>query len=269
MGLLRRFLDANVKISQTLNRLLPDSLQADGNQVFLRDFVPDSVSEGDRVYDLGGGSRPFISLDRKRALNLTIIGLDISEEELSAAPDGVYDREIVADLTKFVGDGDGDVVICQAVLEHVRDGAGTMRAISSCLKPGGRAFIFAPCRNAMFARLNLLLPQSVKERLLFTLFPSKAKGHDGFPAFYDKCTPRELEQLADANGLNIEHRRLFWMSSYFTVLAPAFIAWRLIQGANYLFLGDNAAEAYIYVLRKRTPASSGVGLGDAAPSFSS
>ena len=251
MGLLRGFIDANVKASVALNRLLPQYLRTDGNYAFLEEFIPNSVSAGDRAYDLGGGSRPFLSIDRKRELGLTVVGLDISGEELAAAPDGVYDQQIVADLTKFTGDGDGDVVVCQAVLEHVRDGTGTMRAIASCLKPGGRAFIFAPCRNAVFARLNLMLPQKVKERLLFALFPSKAEGHDGFPAFYDKCTPKELEQLAESNGLEIEQRRLFWMSSYFTVLFPAFLGWRLLQAVSYLLLGKDAAETYIYVLRKR------------------
>ena len=31
--------------------------------------------------------------------------------------------------------------------------------------------------------------------------PDKAHGHDGFPAYYDRCTPREIEALARDNGL--------------------------------------------------------------------
>jgi 2-polyprenyl-6-hydroxyphenyl methylase/3-demethylubiquinone-9 3-methyltransferase len=234
-----------------LNGLLPKSICEDGNRVFLDVYIPHSVSLGNKVYDLGAGSRPFISLQRKNELAVTVVGLDISGEELAAAPPGVYDQLIVADLTNFTGNGDGDVVICQATLEHVRDGDGAMKAIASCLKSGGRAFIFAPCRNAVFARLNLILPQTVKKYLLFAFFPKKAEGHDGFPAFYDKCTPAELEHLAAENGLDVEQRRLFWMSSYFTVFTPAFVAWRIVQGLSTLLLGRNAAETYVYVLRKR------------------
>ena len=94
------------------------------------------------------------------------------------------------------------------------------------------------------------MPQALKERLLYALFPHKAEGHDGFRAYYDHCTPRDLEDLARMNGLLVEERRLFWISSYFSIFAPAYVAWRMIQGILYLLLSANAAETYIYVLKK-------------------
>ena len=249
--LLRRFININITASTAINKLLPRRVREDGNRFFIERIIPTCASEGSLIYDLGGGSRPCISLERKKALGLTIVGLDISREELAAAPAGIYDRVIEADLTTFQGEGDGDVVICQSVMEHVRDSTGAIRAISSCLKPGGRAYIFAPCRNAIFARLNLILPQTVKTQLLFRFFPEKAKGHDGFPAHYDQCTPSEIEHIARLNGLHMERMELFWMSSYFTVFVPAFILWRLVQLLTYFFWGRIAAETFIYTFSKK------------------
>lgn len=249
-SLLRYFITANVRVSRAFDRLLPGALRVDGNLTFATSYVPRALVAGDTVYDLGGGSRPFVDLATKQRWQLTVVGVDVSAEELAAAPDGIYDRTIAADLCVFTGAGDADSVICQATLEHVPDGNGAMRAIASSLKPGGRAYIFAPSRNALFARLNLLLPEAFKRRFLFAAFPNKAKGHDGFPAFYDRCTPREFERNAVSHGLVVEERRLFWMSAYLTVFAPAFVAWRIAQGFAYLLLGDNAAETFIYVLRK-------------------
>lgn len=111
-------------------------------------------------------------------------------------------------------------------------------------------FIFAPARNALFARLNLLLPEDFKRRLLFALFPGKAKGHDGFRAYYDKCTPSQIEAMAARHGLVVEQRRIFWISSYFMAFVPAYLAWRAYQGISALFIGDDAAESFIYVFRK-------------------
>ncbi len=251
MDTLQRFVNANIWLSRIIDSALPYRLRQDGNKTFIAEILPTAVSQGDVVYDLGGGSRPFVTLAQKRQLSLTVIGLDLSAEELAAAPAGIYDRTIVADLCTFTGSGDADVIICQATLEHVPDTKGTMRALASTAKPGGRIFIFAPSRNALFARLNMLMPEGIKRLLLFTIFPIKAQGHDGFRAYYNNCTPREIEALASANGFEIEERHLFWISSYFMAFTPAYIAWRLWQGLNWLLLGDNAAETFIFVLRKK------------------
>jgi 2-polyprenyl-6-hydroxyphenyl methylase/3-demethylubiquinone-9 3-methyltransferase len=250
MPFLESFIAANRRLSEALDRLLPSVLRVDGNKTFIAEYIPRASSPGSIVYDLGGGSRPFVDAKTKRRLGLTVVGIDVSADELAAAPAGVYDRQVSADLCSFIGSGDADCVICQAVLEHVPDGAGAMRAIATTLKPGARAYIFAPSRNAAFARMNLLLPQDFKQRMLYRLFPEKAEGHDGFRAYYDRCTPRDVEALALANGLVVEERRLFWTSSYFFVFAPAYLTWRAIQGLMYLLLGANAAETYIYVLTK-------------------
>lgn len=248
--MLSQFVGLNRRLSAAIDSLLPETLRRDGNGTFLREVLPHAVRPNDLVYDLGGGSRPYLSTERKSALGARVVGLDIDAAELAAAPAGAYDRVIAHDLCTFQGAGDADVIICQATLEHVPDTAGAMRAMASTVRPGGRIYIFAPCRNALFARLNRVLPEDLKRRLLFALFPHKGEGHDGFKAYYDRCTPSQIEALARANGLHVEQRRLFWMSSYFTVLVPAFLAWRLMQLLSYLVMREDAAETFIYVLRK-------------------
>jgi 2-polyprenyl-6-hydroxyphenyl methylase/3-demethylubiquinone-9 3-methyltransferase len=175
--------------------------------------------------------------------------LDICVDELQGAPEGSYDSTIVADLCDFQGSGDADIVICQATLEHVHDTTGAIGAISSILKPGGKAYIFAPCRNAVFARLNLVLPQRAKEKILFWFLPEAEEGQ-GFPAKYHKCTPSELEALFRESSLRVVERKFFWMSSYFMVFFPVFLVWRVWQGLFYLVAGSNAAETFIYVVQR-------------------
>lgn len=251
MGIARQFINLNIALSLLIDKALPARLREDGNKFFLREMLPKALKEGATVYDLGGGSQPCISLEDKDQRCLTLVGLDISAQELLAAPEGVYDRTVAADLCTFIGNEDADIVVCQALLEHVPDTSEAMRAIASIVKPGGRAYLFVPSGNAVFARLNILLPESLKRRALFALFPHKALGHDGFNAYYDQCTPSKIEFLAYQNSMEVEECQLFWTSSYFRILTPVFIIWRLWQVLSYPMLGKDSAETFAYVLRKK------------------
>jgi trans-aconitate methyltransferase len=197
-SLLRQFLDANIWLSRKFDTCLPEKYNAQGNGIFRTEVAKPYIAQRDIIiYDLGGGSRPYITPKHKAEFNQTIFGLDIDGDELADAPQGSYDDAITADLTTYNGQGDGDLVICQAALEHVNDNDGSFRAMASVLKSGGVATIFTPSRNAVFARLNMILPQKLKQKILFTLFPHKAEGHDGFKAYYDQCTPKKFRKLAD------------------------------------------------------------------------
>jgi len=243
------FVSFNQRLSRRLNNLLPESVRQDGNSFFRTKILPGIFTNGDVVYDLGGGKQPFVTSEIKSRWSLKVVGLDISAAELESAPPGVYDSTIVANLCDFKGNSDADIVICQATLEHVHDTRGAIEAIASILKTCGRAYIFAPSRNAAFARLNLLLPQSVKEKILYLLLP-QTEGSQGFPATYDQCTPSELEALFREFNLRVVERKLFWMSTYFMVLSPLFVVWRLWQGIFYLLARANAAETFIYVVQR-------------------
>jgi 2-polyprenyl-6-hydroxyphenyl methylase/3-demethylubiquinone-9 3-methyltransferase len=246
----RAFISVNQKLSASLDYLLPQKIRKDGNISFLTEILPNHLRKHEVIYDLGSGSRPCVTIEQKKSLKLHVTGLDIDETELLLAPRGIYDRIIVADLCNFVGDSEADVVVCQATLEHVKDLAGALRALASCAKNGGRVLIFVPCRNAAFARFNLALPQSVKKKLLYYIFPLKAIGHDGFAAYYDRCTPTQVAEIANQYGLRVEEERTFWKSSYFYVFVPAYLIWRSYQAILYLIIGKDAAETFALVLRK-------------------
>lgn len=240
----------NRAVSRAFDRVLPGDMVRDGNGTFIHRTVPGLLRARMTVYDVGGGSRPFLVPARRAELSAKVVGLDISAEELAAAPVGSYDKCIVTDLAEFRGDGTGDLVICQSTLEHVRDVEGALLGISSALRIGGMAAIFTPCRNATFARLNVLLPQRLKERVLFSIFPEKADGHDGFPAFYDRCTPKELAKLAEASGLKVMDTQLYWRSSYFSFFFPAYLLWRIWTVFARCILGQQYCETFSIVLEK-------------------
>lgn len=248
-GILRAFLEGQIALSRRFDRWLPEKYSIDGNSDFKDSILPRYLTRDIVVYDVGGGSRPYVDVTLKRKRNLKVVGLDIDAKELNAAPPGSYDATVCADLTAYRGRNDADLVICQAALEHVRDTEKAFAALATIPKPGGLVAIFVPSRNAVFARLNLLLPETWKRFLLFSIFPQKERMHDGFEAHYDKCTPRQFASMAHAHGFEIEMQRLYFLSSYFSFFAPAYVLWRLWTLAFHAAAGAQAAETFVMVLR--------------------
>lgn len=224
-------------------------MSVDGNYEFRTEYAISHLRAHPNpvVYDVGGGKNPYLSLALKRQLNATVVGLDISQTELDAAPHGAYDNTVCADLMLYQGNQDADFVICQTLLEHVRDVSKAFDALAGILKQGGVLLVFVPSRNAVFARLNLLLPEKLKRLLLFAIFP-QTKRDQGFPSYYDRCTPAAFNQLAQERALVVIDRRLYYCSMYFSFFAPLHVLWR---AWIYLFKRldeEKAAETFAMAL---------------------
>jgi len=248
-SLLRKTIEYQSRLSTAIDRLLPQRYRIYGRQFFREQLVPRYLARGQTIYDVGGGANPFLTPEVKDRLGARVVGLDVSAAELERAPERSYDCTRCVDISAYQGSADADIIICQSVLEHVRDVAAAFRSLSSILRPGGRLLVFVPNRNALFARLNLLLPEQVKRGLLFTVYPEKRQT-SGFPAYYDRCTPREFRELATRCGLIVEVEEHFFISSYFFAILPAYFLWRLwILTASRLF-GGQAASTFCMVLRK-------------------
>jgi 2-polyprenyl-6-hydroxyphenyl methylase/3-demethylubiquinone-9 3-methyltransferase len=201
------------------------------------------------VYDVGGGKHPYVDTKLKAELSLSIVGLDIDPNELSRAPEGAYDELICSDIATYRGKQDADLIICQAVLEHVENVEQALAAMASILRVGGRAIIFVPSRNAVFARLNLMLPERVKKKLLYTIYP-QPRSHHGFRSYYDRCTPTGFRAMATQHGLEIEESRMYFVSAYFSFFLPAYLMWRLWILLYRLLARERAAETFSMALKR-------------------
>ena len=247
--LIRALIKSQTALSRAFDHLLPLSFRIDGASDFKQHIVPSHLGPALAIYDIGGGARPCVTLEVKQRLGLTVAGIDIGADEFTRAPPGVYDRTIVADITAYRESEVADLVICKSTLEHVHNTEAALAAMASLLRPGGTLLVFTPSRNAMFARLNRLLPERFKRRLLSFFMPDKAD-HLGFPAFYDRCTPRNFRRFAAQAGLDVVELRAYYTSTYFSVAFPVYVLWRLWIIASRLVAGEDAAETFVLVARK-------------------
>lgn len=245
----RWLIASQMALSRAFDRLLPQSFRIDGSKDFKQRIVPSYLRPGLTVYDIGGGARPCVDLETKRRLGLKMTGVDIDEDQFAKAPCGVYDRAIVTDITTYQEQNAADLVVCKSTLEHVRDTGAAVATMARLLNPGGTLLVFVPSRNALYARLNVLLPQHMKMGLLRTFMPDRAD-HLGFPAVYDHCTPRDFCRFAVSQGLQIKELRPYYISSYFSVVFPVYLLWRIWMLAYRAVAREHAAESFILIARK-------------------
>lgn len=243
------FFKSQYWLSKKFDNFLPLKFTLDGNWDFSNNIAPKYLKKNIILYDIGGGKSPFLQVQKKEELNIEVIGLDIDNSELNDSPEGAYDIKVCCDITKYKGQNNADLVICQALLEHVPSVESAFISISSILKHSGIALIFVPSRNAIFAKLNILLPQNAKKAILFFIFPQKIF-KQGFPAYYDRCTPSEFKKLGEKYGLRLIDEKYYFVSSYFSFFFPFYFFWRLWTLLFYLFSREQAAETFTLVFRK-------------------
>jgi SAM-dependent methyltransferase len=255
MSLLKKFFKWQFDLSMTFDKaFLDERYTTYGTTDFHVNLIPNFITKDSLVYDIGGGKCPHIFPKLKKEKNIRSIGVDIDPEELARAPKGEYDETICADITKTTGKGDGDFIISRAVLEHVKDARAAILNMATFIKPGGRIIAFAPCRNAWFARLNMLLPEGFKKSLIEYFYSDAGLAEVmGFKAYYSHGTPRQIEAIAKEAGLVIVEKRLYYMSSYFAYFTPLHIFWRLYQMTMRAIGTEQFCEGFAYVFEK--PAS--------------
>ncbi len=248
-GLPGKFIDFNKCLSRRFDAVLPKSFRVDGHKHFREKFAPPQIPDGALVYEVGGGKHPLHSREEKVLRDLHVVGLDIDEGELTRAPRGAYDATIRADITEYRGRENADVVICQALFEHVADTNFAFAGLASILKKDGVALLFTPSRNAVYARVNLLIPERLKRILIRLLYPELAD-QSGFPGRYHHCTLSEFEDMARGQGFAVVQKKTYYFSEYFSFFAPFHVLWRLWLWGFFLFARDGAAETFSMALRK-------------------
>lgn len=233
--ILRRFVECNIA-SRVFDKLLPQNLTLDGNRYFMDSSYVRFLERACTGFDIGCGRHPAIALAQKRRFELSVTGVDISDEESAGAFEGAYDKVVCGDITTYRGDASGDLVLCQSLLEHVLSTDGAFRAMASSLKPGGIALLSCPSRNAVF---------------------STACGSQGFMSCYDHGTPLAFERMTAAHGFEVRERHVFYSSSYFSFLLPLHMVWLAWIVLFRAVSPVQAAETFVYALRRIDPLSSG------------
>ena len=174
--------------------------------------------------DIGAGLSLPYAKRRNPDDGVTIVGVDISEEDM-ASNESLDERrvaDVVAGPLPF-DDGELDLIVSSSVLEHLQDLEAFVAEAARVLRPGGGFIHVFPSRYASFAILNRLLPHALKRRLLHYVHPGTV-GTQGFPAYYDRCYHSAYAALLRRYGFEVDRTRASYYGSapYFSIFFPAY-----------------------------------------------
>ena len=160
--------------------------QADWEVAF-RSAIQPELRSGMVIIDVGGGRKPAMSRS-DLPHSTTYIGLDLSERELLAAPEGSYDRVVVGDVTTYEPTlaGTADLVVSWQVLEHVAPLDKALANVHSYLRPGGVFVAQLSGGWSAFAILNRTVPHQWAKATMARLIGRDPESV--FSAPYDRCT---------------------------------------------------------------------------------
>lgn len=223
-AMLRTFFDFNRRFSNRVERRLPQAREElfETYETTVARYM--TARPGQLVVDVGGGRACPFAKYRRPGDGTRIVAVDISAEELALNRD--VDETRVANIMHDLpfADGEADMVVSRAVVEHLRDVEAFIATGTRVLKPGGFFIHVFSARYAPFAVLNRFLPDWFSQRVLYFFHPTHA-GIGGFPAFYDRCYPSAFTNLLDKHGFELEECRItFYQSRYYNFFFPLYLA---------------------------------------------
>lgn len=179
------------------------------------------------ILDVGGGAECCFNAFKPPGGR--ILCLDVSPQQLANNRDA--DELLLADATKEIPlpDASVDLIVSRAVLEHMESPQDFFRHSFRVLKPGSYCIHVFPCKMALFAIINRLLPQTLSRKILFYFKPD-SRGKGGFPAYYHKCYYTGIKRVLMETGFDLKEIRHYYNQSvYFEFFLPFFLLCALYE----------------------------------------
>jgi len=249
--LFKRFVEWNKSICDRIEMMLPGEFTR--SLLYLHERTVVAAMTGRRsqtVVDIGGGHFSPFAKHRDPKLGTRLVAIDILVEQIKK--NTFADFGVVADVGQSIPlkDGSVDIIVTRSVLEHLEDNRDFFSECLRVLKDGGTCFHVFPCRFALFALINQIIPNAVANKLLFSLFP-EWRERCGFRAYYHNCYSRSMIKRQLSAGLSIkEVYYRYYQAIYFKFFIPFYLLvtfYDLIL--YYMNLRPLAAQMFLIVAK--------------------
>jgi SAM-dependent methyltransferase len=217
LALLQKIVFLNVKLSKLFDRIFPDFIKTKSYEDQLLSFVNKTINgqEGYSILEVGGIDRPLL----QRSSKVRYDGIDI---EYKAQCEEIYDHFYVQSIEQPI-ENKYDMVISITLLEHVQNNDASVTQMYQALKHGGHMAHYLPSKYHPYSLILRLVSPKWQVRLIKTLRPW-AMDLTGYPAFFNKCSPKEMKILFASTGFrNIKIVPFFRATDYFRFFFPCYI----------------------------------------------
>jgi SAM-dependent methyltransferase len=154
----------------------------------------EGLAPGVQILDVGSGPRPALP-PHLRPERCRYVALDVSAEELAAAPTGSFDEILIRSVTEHMPELDGcfDLVLSYHAFEHVKPLSRAVDNLRGYLRPGGRLVAMLSGSFSAFALANRVLPDRLGRALMERLIARDPE--TVFHSYYDGCWHGALERM--------------------------------------------------------------------------
>jgi SAM-dependent methyltransferase len=203
--------------------------------------------EGVRILDVGAGRSPTIA-PQDRPPGCEYVGLDISAEELAAAPPGAYDSGVVHDIsTPYAELRDFDVILSWQVLEHVANLEAALTNFGAMLRPGGVLLAQTSGSYAAFSLLARVVPHRLRVYGMARLLGHREE--QKFATRYDRCTDQAIRSIL-SGWASVEIVPFYRGAPYFGMARPLQRLYLVYEDAVATRNSTKLATHYLIVARR-------------------
>ncbi len=215
--LLLRFVRFNRHLSHALARKFPGTFSAKSYGQVLKERIKADLAQrsGVTVLEVGGIDRPLL----KKNPAFRYHGMDIESKERCFE---LYDEFLVQSIEKAIA-AKYQMIISTTLLEHVPNNAAAVQDMYQGLTPGGVMHHFIPSKNHPYSICLRLVGPRLQQTLIRYLRPDSV-ATTGYPAFFNHCSPREMEDLFQRAGFVEIHLQHFYRANdYFAFFVPLYV----------------------------------------------
>lgn len=222
----------------------------DGFTTFLTDLIDKYHIRS--ICDIGGGANPVLSADYIKQKKIDYYLLDISELELSKAPENY--NKILADIASqhFKVNTKFDLIFSKMLAEHITDPKQFHMNILSCLATNGLAVHYFPTLYTIPFFVNYVMPERLADILLHMFETRDRFQHAKFPAYYRWCRGPTNKQIGLFISLGyevVEYRGFFGHGYYNKIKVLDKLNW--IKTNYHLKHPNPIFTSYAYVILKK------------------
>lgn len=234
----------NVKLSEIVDRKIFRFSKKESYKAQLLSFINETVNtcKPHAVLEVGGIEKPLLQLSKQ----IRYDGLNIEYKEQY---ERIYDNFIVQSIEDPIR-YKYDLIISRAVLEHVQDNQASIKQMSQALRRGGYTIHYLPSKYHPYSLLLRLSGPEWQRRLIKILRPW-ARNKTGYPAFFDKCSPKEMRKLFKSEGFDcVTIIPFFRANDYFRFFLPLYIAVTLWENICEKFKWEQFCSGFIVIARR-------------------
>jgi len=221
-----KFVELNRRACRVLDQLLPNFFgvtrhyDLDQHEIIFG-YIQNPAYRN--ILEVGGVDRPILSKSR----NYKYVGLDIDNRP---GCDACYDEFLVQSIEDPVEyDTAFDLIISTTLLEHVPNNTDSFKSMFNALASGGIMVHYVPSKYHFYSICLRLVGPKLQKLLIKYLRPD-AMNVSGYPAFFDKCSPKEMYQLCTSTGFNsVRIIPYFRATDYFAFFIPFYIIVALFE----------------------------------------